>query len=237
MGRCPRSRCTSASTSRSAAASPASRSRAPWPQTFEVDYVRMYRRHGRSRSPSRACPPRRAAPRPLPTLPPTPPAPDDRTNGRHGRLGHFLPAGGPAAGLVVDGRQGRGTRGADGGPGGGRVGERGGATCCSASRSSTGPPGGSRCRCCWPRCTGCCTLWGCSTRSGPGPPRTSIAEEDPSRRPIFILIPTVNEGPDVLGPTVEGALAARAHYLDGFPEAEVTVVVCNDGYVAGYPDW
>ena len=74
------------------------------------------------------------------------------------------------------------------------------------------------------------TLW-------PRPAPALTAEEDPSRRPVFILIPTVNEGPGVLGPTVEGALSARAHYLTQFPDAEVTVVVCNDGYVAGYPDW
>ena len=62
-------------------------------------------------------------------------------------------------------------------------------------------------------------------------------DEDPSRRPIFILIPTVNESPDVLEPTILGAQAARAHYWNLFPEAQVTVVVCNDGYVANYPDW
>ena len=74
------------------------------------------------------------------------------------------------------------------------------------------------------------TLW-------PRPPLPLFAEEDPTVRPVFILIPTVNEGEDVLGPTVEGALAARAHFLEQFPEAAVSVVVCNDGYVAGYPDW
>ena len=74
------------------------------------------------------------------------------------------------------------------------------------------------------------TLW-------PRPSPMVSPEEDPSLRPIFIFIPTVNEGPDVLEPTVEGALSARAHYLTQFPEAQVTVVICNDGYVAGYPDW
>ena len=74
------------------------------------------------------------------------------------------------------------------------------------------------------------TLW-------PRPVPVVCVEEDPSTRPIFVLIPTVNEGPEVLGLTVEGALRSRAHYLSQFPEAEVTVVVCNDGYVAGYPDW
>ena len=74
------------------------------------------------------------------------------------------------------------------------------------------------------------TLW-------PRPAPVVYAEENPSERPIFILIPTVNEGQDVLEMTVEGALRTRAHYLGRFPEAQVTVVVCNDGYVAGYPDW
>ena len=41
----------------------------------------------------------------------------------------------------------------------------------------------------------------------------------------------------MLEPTIWGALAARTQYLSVFPEAQVTVVVCNDGFVANYPDW
>ena len=62
------------------------------------------------------------------------------------------------------------------------------------------------------------------------------ADADAPRR-VFVFIPTVNEGPGVLEPTLLGALAARAHFLAEFPDSEVTVVVCNDGLVAGYPEW
>jgi cellulose synthase (UDP-forming) len=54
---------------------------------------------------------------------------------------------------------------------------------------------------------------------------------------IFILVPTVNEGTGILRPTIEGCLAARHQYLEQFPEGEVTVIVCNDGLVGGYPHW
>jgi cellulose synthase/poly-beta-1,6-N-acetylglucosamine synthase-like glycosyltransferase len=55
--------------------------------------------------------------------------------------------------------------------------------------------------------------------------------------PIFIFIPTVNEGTEILGPTIEGAKAARNRYLERHPEAQVKIVVCNDGLVAHVPDW
>lgn len=73
------------------------------------------------------------------------------------------------------------------------------------------------------------TIW---PRPNPG----VYADEDAPRR-IFLLIPTVNEGPIVLEPTVLGALAARARYLAECPNADVRIVVCNDGMVAGYPEW
>ncbi len=60
---------------------------------------------------------------------------------------------------------------------------------------------------------------------------------DPSRAPVFILIPTVDEGAPVLEPTVRGALAARDAYLREHPGAAVTVVICNDGFVRGWPRW
>jgi cellulose synthase (UDP-forming) len=55
--------------------------------------------------------------------------------------------------------------------------------------------------------------------------------------PILILVPTVNEGRSVLGPTLRGAIAARARLLERWPDAQVTIAVANDGYVAGYADW
>ena len=55
--------------------------------------------------------------------------------------------------------------------------------------------------------------------------------------PIFVFIPTVNEGAAVLEPTVRGALSARARFLREFPKACVTVVLCNDGRVCGRPEW
>ncbi len=56
---------------------------------------------------------------------------------------------------------------------------------------------------------------------------------DPTTRPLFILIPTVDEGVDILRETVQGALAARARYVAQLPHARVEVVVCNDGGVLG----
>jgi cellulose synthase/poly-beta-1,6-N-acetylglucosamine synthase-like glycosyltransferase len=61
--------------------------------------------------------------------------------------------------------------------------------------------------------------------------------ENPSRRPIFVLIPTVNEGVGVLTPTIRGALQARRRYLKAFPDGRVTIVVCNDARVAGVENW
>jgi len=61
--------------------------------------------------------------------------------------------------------------------------------------------------------------------------------DDPSRFPIYLLIPTAGEPMSVLEPTIIGALAARAAYLRRYPSARVHVIVCNDGLVAGSPDW
>ncbi|MGI4788359.1 MAG: family 16 glycosylhydrolase [Janthinobacterium lividum] len=74
------------------------------------------------------------------------------------------------------------------------------------------------------------TLW-------PRPPLEINTGSEQRHRPIFIFIPTVNEGVGVLKPTITGALAARACYQSEFPETEVTIIVCNDGFVAGYPEW
>ncbi|GCE17688.1 glycosyltransferase [Dictyobacter kobayashii] len=61
--------------------------------------------------------------------------------------------------------------------------------------------------------------------------------EDPTRYPIFVFIPTVNEGVAILRPTLKGILAARDRYLEKYPHGEVNIVLCNDGYVAKAPDW
>ena len=74
------------------------------------------------------------------------------------------------------------------------------------------------------------TIW-------PRPPLQLTASENPSRRPIFIFIPTVNEGPAILGPTIESAIAARDAYLAEYPDGRVEIVVCNDGLVGGSPRW
>ena len=61
--------------------------------------------------------------------------------------------------------------------------------------------------------------------------------EDPTRHPIFILIPTLNEGVVTLRPTLEGCIAARQKYFAQYPNGQVTIVVCNDGRAANYPRW
>lgn len=72
----------------------------------------------------------------------------------------------------------------------------------------------------------------------PRRPEPTIAPgEDPTQRPIFVLIPTVNEGVGILKPTIHGAQAARECFLESFPHAQVTIAVCNDGRVANAPNW
>jgi len=61
--------------------------------------------------------------------------------------------------------------------------------------------------------------------------------DDPTRRPIFLLIPTVNEGPTILEATLRGAIAARDRFLVAHPHGRVNIVVCNDGRVANAPNW
>ena len=59
----------------------------------------------------------------------------------------------------------------------------------------------------------------------------------PDRLPIYILIPTVNEGREIVERTVRGALATKSRYLEAYPHAQITVAICNDGRVAGAPNW
>ena len=55
---------------------------------------------------------------------------------------------------------------------------------------------------------------------------------DPFRYPVYVFVPTVDEGEEVLRPTLTGILAARDAYLKEHPYTEITVVVCDDGFVA-----
>ncbi|HTK09425.1 MAG TPA: glycosyltransferase [Ktedonobacteraceae bacterium] len=68
-------------------------------------------------------------------------------------------------------------------------------------------------------------------------PPTITQREDPTRHPIYVFIPTVNEGVSILRPTLEGIIAARDKYLARYPHGKVTIVVCNDGRVAKAAGW
>jgi len=71
-------------------------------------------------------------------------------------------------------------------------------------------------------------------------PRKSLAIDistDVSNFPIFVFIPTVNEGLEILEPTVRGAIGARDSYLEAFPDATIRIIICNDGFVAKSDDW
>jgi cellulose synthase/poly-beta-1,6-N-acetylglucosamine synthase-like glycosyltransferase len=59
----------------------------------------------------------------------------------------------------------------------------------------------------------------------------------PALHPIFIFIPTVNEGAVILRPTLDGIIAARDKYLACYPDGQVTIVLCNDGRVAKAANW
>lgn len=71
----------------------------------------------------------------------------------------------------------------------------------------------------------------------PWSPPEIEGDQDPTRHPIFIFIPTVNEGVAILKPTLEGIIAARDKYLACYPHGQVTIVVCNDGRVAKAANW
>ena len=65
--------------------------------------------------------------------------------------------------------------------------------------------------------------------------RRYVPEErrvNPFTYPVYVFVPTVDEGEDVLRPTLTGILAARDAYLEQHPYTEITVVVCDDGFVA-----
>ena len=65
--------------------------------------------------------------------------------------------------------------------------------------------------------------------------RRHVPEErrvDPFGHPVYVFVPTVDEGEEVLRPTLTGILAARDAYLEQHPYTEITIAVCDDGYVA-----
>jgi cellulose synthase (UDP-forming) len=74
------------------------------------------------------------------------------------------------------------------------------------------------------------TIW-------PWPTAKIGSGDDPTRHPIFIFIPTVNEGAAIIRTTLEGVIAARDTYLARYPHGKVTIVVCNDGRVANAQNW
>jgi cellulose synthase (UDP-forming) len=71
------------------------------------------------------------------------------------------------------------------------------------------------------------------------PRRTPPLEstEDATLYPVFIFIPTVNEGSAILRRTLTGCIAARDAYLEEHPHAQVAIVVCNDGRAANVSGW
>jgi cellulose synthase (UDP-forming) len=71
----------------------------------------------------------------------------------------------------------------------------------------------------------------------PRPQPKLVSTGDPAWRPIFIFIPTVNEGAAVLAPTILAALEARRRYLEVYAHGRVSIVVCNDGRVANANTW
>lgn len=74
------------------------------------------------------------------------------------------------------------------------------------------------------------TVW---PRSEP----TITSELDVSRMPIFIFIPTVDEGADILRPTLRAVKAACRRFTQAYPGAQTQIVICNDGFVAHKPNW
>jgi len=66
-------------------------------------------------------------------------------------------------------------------------------------------------------------------------PERSIT--DAPALPLYVLVPTTNEGAAVLERTLRGVLAAVGALRSQRPDIPVTVTICNDGYVTGYPGW
>ncbi|GAA4668547.1 glycosyltransferase family 2 protein [Frondihabitans cladoniiphilus] len=60
---------------------------------------------------------------------------------------------------------------------------------------------------------------------------------DATLQKVFIVIPTYDEGAEIVGDTVRAALVARATYLDEYPHGDVDIVVLNDGRAGGVEGW
>ena len=58
-----------------------------------------------------------------------------------------------------------------------------------------------------------------------------------SALPINIMIPTVNEGTEILRKTVLGAKVAARALVTAYPGNEPRIILCNDGRVAGFQQW
>lgn len=56
---------------------------------------------------------------------------------------------------------------------------------------------------------------------------------EPARYPVYVFVPTVNEGTAIVGATLRGVIEARDAFLEAEPQASFTIIVCNDGGVAG----
>lgn len=54
---------------------------------------------------------------------------------------------------------------------------------------------------------------------------------------LYILIPTATESPDIVENTICAILCAKAKLLEHSPSSNVTIVLCNDGLVAGNLNW
>lgn len=74
------------------------------------------------------------------------------------------------------------------------------------------------------------TIW-------PRPEPTLTVQQNPARMPIYIFIPTVDEGAEILRPTLRAAKIACQRFTRAYPGAQTQIVVCNDGFVAKKPNW
>ena len=61
--------------------------------------------------------------------------------------------------------------------------------------------------------------------------------DNPTYYPIYVFVPTVNEGVEIVRPTIRGIQKALAAYKNRYPHARAHIVICNDGYVANVPEW
>ena len=53
--------------------------------------------------------------------------------------------------------------------------------------------------------------------------------------PVWVLVPTVDEGPEILEPTIRAIQRAADDFRQAHPSIPIRIVICNDGGVAGAP--